>query len=233
MKFIPIPDPRGGTVTKEALADLKALAVLPGTLGAFASVSHFAEAGGIGLPSEGMTAKYWRDNATIWNPAQQTFDYVMLERDASGNFVRAALDFSDPMFEILSFSAANFYRQYAAHFPVIPRLVRKSMTREEAGRINFAAKGVAADYPLGAGTGSSFPTNVALRFNPQSGAPEAFLYEEYLREFPFDWTPKAPPVPGSGGRLSDEELVGATGSIVSSPMTTKDKAAAIRQLASR
>ena len=77
------------------------------------------------------------------------------------------------------------------------------------------------------------PAPVALRFNPQTGAPEAFLFEEYVREFPFDWTPKAPPLPGSGGRLSDEELVGATGSIVSSPMTTKDKAAAIRQLASR
>ena len=231
MKFIAIPDPRRGAVTKEQLAELRSMAVLPGTLGAFASVAHFAEVGGVGLPSEGPTAKYWRDNATIWNPSQETYEYVMLERDANGNFAQAPLNFSDPVWEILSFGCANFYRQYAAHFPVVPKLVRKTMPRFDAGRINFAAKGIAEDYPLGVSGG--FPANVALRFNPGTGEPEAFNFEEYVREFPFDWTPKAPPVPGSGGKLSDEELVGATSGLLASPLSIKEKAAAIRQLANR
>ncbi|MBL8213049.1 MAG: hypothetical protein JNK87_20200, partial [Bryobacterales bacterium] len=132
---------------------------------------------------------------------------------------------------IMSFGCANFYRQYAAHFPVIPKLVRKTMTRFDASRINFATKGIAEDYPLGVSGG--FPANVALRFNPQTGEPEAFNFEEYVREFPFDWTPKAPPLPGSGGRLSDEELVGATSGLLASPLSIKEKAAAIRQLANR
>lgn len=230
MKFVPIPDPRKA-VTKEQLADLRSMTVLPGTLGAFASVSHFAEAGGIGMPSEGSTPKYWRDNATIWNPSRQVYEYTMLARDSAGNFVQAPLNFSDPMWSIFSHDVANFYRQYAAHFPVTPKLIRVTTDRFEAGRINFASKGTPADYPLG--TDGGFPANVALRFNPQTGEPEAFNFEEYVREFKFDWTPKAPPLPGSGGSLSDEELVGATSGLLASPLPIKEKAAGIRQLANR
>jgi len=230
MKFIAIPDPRKG-VTKEQLADLKSMAVLPGVLGAFANTAHFAEQGGIGMPSEGLGPKYWRDNSTIWNAARQSYEYTMLERDGGGNFVQAPLDFSGAMWEILSPSAANFYRTYAGHFPIIPKLTRVTMDRFGAGRLNFASKGIAADYPLGVDGG--FPANCAVRFNPETGAPEVFNFEEYGREYPIDWTPKLPSLPGTAGKLSDEELVGAASGALASSMSTKDKAAAIRALANR
>lgn len=231
MKFIPIPDPRKG-VTKEQLVDLRSMGILPGVLGAYASVAHFAGEGGIGTPSEGMTPKYWRDNSTIWNP-KETYTYTMLERspDMPSLFVAVPLNFSDPMWSIFSQEVANFYRQYAAHFPAIPRLATLTVNRFEAGRINFAAKGTPADYPLG--VDGRFPANCALRFNPQTGEPEAFNFEDYVRTYPIDWTPKAPPVPGSGGKLSDEELVGAVSGALASLTNIKDKAAAIRALANR
>lgn len=231
MKFVPIPDPRKG-VTKEQLADLRSMGILPGVLGAYASVAHFAEQGGIGMPAEGGMPKYWRDNSTIWNP-KETYTYTMLERssDMPSLFVAVPLNFSDPMWSIMSFEVANFYRQYAAHFPTIPRLVKRTMDRFEAGRINFAAKGAPADYPLGVDGG--FPANCAVRFNPETGAPEVFNFEEYGREFPIDWTPKLPAVPGTGGKLSDEELVGAASGALESSMSVKDKAMAIRALANR
>jgi hypothetical protein len=242
MKFISIPDPRKAGMTKESLVELKHLGVIPSNIGAFASVAHFAEAGGMGMPSEGTTAKYWRDNSTIWQPDRSEFLYVMLERNPDGSFVRMPLNFSDPSFEIYSSGTANFYRQYATHFPFIPRLVAKAMPRYEAGRFNLAATGVAEDYPVGIylndPTGSNglrptFPSNIALRFNPQTGTPEAFLWADYIREYPFDWTPAAPPAPGMPGRLSDDELVNAASGVIASPMAIKEKAAAIRYLGSR
>jgi hypothetical protein len=230
MQFIAIPDPRKG-VTKEQLAALRSMAVLPGSLGAFASTAHFAEQGGVGMPSEGIGPKYWRDNSTIWNASRQSYEYTMLERDGSGNFVQAQIDWSAEYWSIMSYSACNFYRTYAGHFPIIPKLVKVPMDRFTAGRLNFAAKGIPADYPLGVDGG--FPANCAVRFNPETGAPEVFNFEEYGREFPIDWTPKLPAVPGTGGKLSDEELVGAASGALASSMSVKDKAMAIRALANR
>ena len=230
MKFIAIPDPRKG-VTKEQLAELKSMAVLPGALGAFANTAHFAEQGGIGMPSEGLGPKYWRDNSTIWNSARQSYEYTMLARGTDGNFVQTAIDWSADYWSILSPAAANFYRTYAAHFPVIPKLVRVTMDRFAAGRLNFAAAGTPADYPLGVDGG--FPANCAVRFNPETGAAEVFNFEEYGREFPIDWTPKLPPTPGAAGKLSDSELVGSVGGVLASPMSDKDKAAAIRALVNK
>lgn len=242
MKFVPIPDPRKGTVTKESLADLRQLGVIPASIGAFASLVHFGEAGGIGIPSEGSTAKHWRDNATIWQRERDKFPYIMIERNADGSFARLPLNFSHSSFEIFSPGTANFYRQYAKHFGFIPKLVTRTFERYEAGRINFAAAGTAEDYPLGTffddptasgGKRASFPSHVALRFHPQTGQPEAFVWEEYVREYPMDWTPVTPPEPGSGGKLSDEELVSAATGILSMKLGIRDKAVALRELIAR
>lgn len=226
MKFVAIPDPRKG-VTPEQLADLRSMAVLPGTLGAFASVADFANKGGIGMPAEGNTPKYWRDNSTIWNPGRETYNYTMLARDTQGNPQRMGLDWSSSVWSILSPSACNFYRTYEGHFPQIPALISVPMFRVEAGRFNFAAKGTPADYPLGVDGG--FPANCAVRFNPETGDPEVFNFEEYCREFPIDWRPKLP----SSRTLSDEELVGAASGVLASNMEIKAKASAIRALVNR
>ncbi|MCZ2149502.1 MAG: hypothetical protein LC126_17225 [Bryobacterales bacterium] len=242
MKFFPIPDPRNGGVTKQMLADLQQAGVLPHNIGAFASEQNWIEATGVGAPKDGEGAKYWRDNATIWQSTTDAFQYLMIDRAADGGIARMPLNFSDSTFRIYSLETAQFYQQYAKHFPVIPRLVLKTMNRYDAGRLNFSS-GAAVDYPLGilladptgpmAGFRATFPSNMALRFNPQSGQPEAFYWADYVREYPFDWTPAAPVAPGGVQKLSDAELVSAIGGVVGSAMAVKDKASAIRQLAAR
>jgi hypothetical protein len=240
MKFFPIPDPRKGGVTKEMLADLKQANVIPHNIGAFASASHWIESVGVAPPSEGATPKMWRDNATIWS-AGDTFQYLMLDRGADGQILRWPINFSDPAFDYLSPGAAAFYHQYAKHFPVIPRLVLRTMSRYESGRMQFGP-GNAEDYPLGVlledetgpvpgGKRATFPSDMALRFNPQTGQPEAFYYHEYVREYPMDFTPYLPPL--GSQRLSDEELVSAVSGVVASRMTVREKAGAIRQMANR
>lgn len=239
MKFFSIPDPRKGGVTKEMLADLKQANVIPHNIGAFASATHWIESVGVAPPSEGQNPKMWRDNATIWS-AGDTFQYLMLERAADGQFLRWAINFSGATFDYLSPGAASFYHQYAKHFPIIPRLVLKTVNRYEAGRMQFA-QGNGEDYPLGillddetgpipGGKRATFPSDMALRFNPVTGQPEAFYYHDYVREYPVDYTVN---VPGSGTRLSDDELVGAVSGVVASKMTVKEKAGAIRQIANR
>jgi hypothetical protein len=231
MKFYPIPDPRRSAVSREMLSDLRKVGIIPQSIGWFANEQHWIEATGVGAPSDGP-AKYWRDNATIYSPQEQ-YTYYALDRNSDGSYRRLNLSsqlpsdgYSDATFNVLSYSTANFYRTYAQHFPSIPRVIARSMNRYEAGRLSFAA-GPAEDYPL------SLPSNMALRFNPQSGHPEAFFWEEYTRAFPIDWTPKLPPLPGTPGRLTDEELVSILSGILESQMNLKEKAAAIRQLAAR
>jgi len=239
MKFFSVPDPRTGAVTRQMLTDLQQANILPHNIGAFASQQHWIEAVGTGAPSDGSGAKYWRDNSTIWRASADRFQYLMLDRNSDGSFVRMAMNFSDPCFTVLSLETANFYRQYAKHFPVIPRMIIKTMSRYDAGRLNFGS-GIAEDFPLGIleedptgpanGFRASFPSSMALRFNPQTGQPEAFYWEEYVREYPFDWTP-AGLGSSSAQRLSDDELVASVTGLVASSMAVKDKASIIRQLA--
>lgn len=232
MKFIAIPDARSGAVTKEMLTASQQAGILPRSIGAFASEQHFIQSVGVMPPTEGAGAKFWRENAAIWNPAKESFEYVVLDRNADGSIVKMPLNFSDPTFEIYSLGTANFYRTYAQLFPYIPRLVIKSMSRYDASRLNFSA-GVPEDYPLGVPTGdpytkTSFPSNMALRFNPQTGQVEAFYWEEFVRETPIDWTPTI-----VTKKWSDEELVNAVTGLVATSIPVKDKAAAIRQMAGR
>lgn len=192
MKFFAIPDTRAGAVSREALAALQQCNIIPHQIGAFASDQHWIQAVGVMPPTEGSGPKYWRDNSTIWNPSKETFEYVALDRNPDGSIVKMPLNFSDSTFEIYSPGTANFYRTYAQLFPFIPRLVIKQMTHFDAGRLNFSS-GAPEDYPLGATTGdayvkTSFPSNMALRFNPQTGQVEAFYWEEFVKEVPIDWT---------------------------------------------
>ncbi|MFN7932710.1 MAG: hypothetical protein U0R19_05245 [Bryobacteraceae bacterium] len=230
MKFFAIPDTRAGAVSREALAALQQCNIIPHQIGAFASDQHWIQAVGVMPPTEGTGAKYWRDNSTIWNPSKETFEYVVLDRNPDGSIVKMPLNFSDPTFEIYSPGTANFYRTYAQLFPFIPRLVMKQIGRFDAGRLNFSS-GASEDYPLGATTGdsyvkTSFPSNMALRFHPQSGQVEAFYWEEFVKEVPIDWTPKI-----VTRKWSDDELVSAVTGLLATPLGVKEKAAAIRQIA--
>ncbi|MCS7024943.1 MAG: hypothetical protein NZV14_09080 [Bryobacteraceae bacterium] len=240
VKFFPLPDPRKGTVTKAMLADLKRANLIPPNIGVFASADHWIESVGVAPPLEGAAPKMWRDNATLWS-ARDTFQYLTLERGAKGELVRWPINFSDPMFQYLSPGAAAFYHEYAKHFPTIPRLVLRTLTRDEAARLHFGA-GVAEDYPLAnvlpdetgpipGGLRATFPSDMALRFHPQTGQPEAFRYHDYVRAYPVDYTPYLPPL--GAQRLSDEELVQAVESVLQAQLSLKEKASVIRQIASR
>jgi hypothetical protein len=230
MKFFAIPDARAGAVSREALAALQQANIIPHQIGAFASEQHWIQAVGVMPPTEGTGPKYWRDNSTIWNPSRESFEYLTLDRNPDGTIVKMPLNFSDSTFEIYSSGTANFYRTYAQLFQTIPRLVIKKMSRFDAGRLNFGP-GIPEDYPLGVPTGdpntkTTFPANMALRFNPQNGQVEAFYWEEFVREVPIDWTPKI-----VTRKWSDEELVGAVTGLLAAPLGVKEKAAAIRQMA--
>lgn len=230
MKFYPIPDPRAGAVTKEMLADLAQTGVMPRNIGAFASQQHWLEATHIGFPAEGAGAKYWRDNSAIWR-SDEYFQYLMLDRNPDGTLVRLPFNLSDSTFRYYSPVAAQFYNHYRQQFPFLPRLVVKRIRRADAVRLNIS-EGPSEDYPLGVFTDEtthSFPSNMALRFHPQTGQPEAFYIEDYLKEFPIEYTQTIK----TGQRLTDDELVGAVSGVVGSNLTVQSKAAAIRQLANR
>lgn len=223
MKFYPLPDARG-VVTREQLQDLAIAGIVQRSIGAFASPQHWHEVAFLAPPAEGETAKYWRDNSALWKTADQS--YLMLARDGAGGFSKVKFNLSDVAFRYYSPVAAIFYNKYQSHFPVLPRLVRVTMEASEARRLNLAAPGPSRDYPVGIFTDEtthSFPANMALRFNPQNGQPEAFYIEDYVREFPLtSATPK---------KLSDFELVGAVEEIIESKtMTLPQKAEAIRAL---
>jgi hypothetical protein len=230
MKYIPITDPRSGAVTKEMLVDLKTYSLLQYSIGAFASPQHWIEMTQVGAPTDGAGAKYWRDNSFIWRQ-DESFDYLMLDRNPDGSYVRLpaadAKTYSDETFNYYSLHAANFYRLYAAHIGDIPRIVKRTLSRQEAARMNFGP-GVPMDYPIGGFDNGlpTFPGRTALRFNPITGQPEAFNFEDYIREFPMDWTP----VIKTATRLSDEELVGAVSGVIGSSLPVAKKAAAIRSL---
>lgn len=240
MKFYPIPDARTAPVTPEMLTDLVTANIIPHNIGAFATTQQFLDATGVAIPpQEGTGAKFWRDNATVWRPNVDQFPYVMLDRNPDGTIFRMPLDFSDMTWNYYSNGTANFYRQYAKHFPVIPRLVKKVLNRFDAGRMNFSDS-YTVDYPLGIITddppldgGRPFPSNMALRFSPQTGRVEAFYWDQYVREYPIDWSVTVPAVPGSVSKLSDVELVNAVTGLLAARMPVKDTASAIRQLATK
>lgn len=235
MKFYPIPDPHSGAVTPQMLADLQQIGILPRNIGAFANANHWQSVSPVLPPTEGTGAKFWRDNATLWDSREQ-YSYLMLARNADGSYANMPVD-SVPNGEIYSPSTVTFYREYQTHFTRIPSFVVKTMARGDAGRINFA-QGQTVDYPLGihlenddtapGGRRATFPTNMALRFNPQTGLVEAFYVEEYVKANPLDYTPRDP---NAGKRLSDGELVSAVSIVLGTTLDVAKKAAAIRQLA--
>ncbi|MBI4906506.1 MAG: hypothetical protein HY820_22950 [Acidobacteria bacterium] len=235
MKFYPIPDPRSGAVTPQMLADLQQIGILPRNIGAFANAFHWQSVSPVLPPLEGSGPKFWRDNATLWDQ-RSTYDYLMLARNADGSYASHPVD-SVPNGDIYSLQTVNFYREYGSHFSRIPSFVVKTLAREDAGRLNFSA-GQTVDYPIGIyldndptaanGRRATFPPNMAMRFNPQTGQAEAFFVEEYVKAHPLDYTPRDP---NAGRRLSDGELVSAVGLVLGTTMEVAKKAAAIRQLA--
>lgn len=213
MEFVPI-----NSSSAESIKAVRRMGCIPGNVYAYASPEDFIAQSGVGPPQDDCPRKFWRDVSAIWRgqgAPDYKLRYVGLARDASGDYVRELVDFSDESFRFYSQHAANFYRLYASHFRRIPKLRMFFMTPEHARKMNFEKTTVApSELPIAdiADDGThSFPPDIALRFNPTTGEPEAFRWPEYVQAYPLDWTPRII----DGTNLTDEEAIAAVRQILS------------------
>ena len=223
MKFVPLPK---FPTTSENLNDFREIAAIPGNIATFSSQAVLAGA----IPAEGAGVKPWRDNSPIWFPNIENFDYSVVTNDFFSLTPRTMIgDAGIPVTDVAGITALEgffsgpviaFYNRRVLQsngkeFSKIPKLMKLTLTRGEAKRLNILNPSKEVDvlwpvsYPL--------PVYTALRFNPVTNVVEAFNILEYEKAFPV-----------VSGALSDEELIGAVQAILASPMSAGDKAKAIR-----
>lgn len=248
-KQVLFPLPLAGVVvTQRMLDDLQTLGVIPQSVHAFASLNDYAlKLGGslTGLPIFSETSKYWRDPGN-WEGRPYLVvgglslqSYGLAESESLSTATPAYL--SSPSMESYGLTIANFYRErVAAKDPVfsrIPALVK--VFADDPGGMNMLS-GYGSDpneprvvsvyetpYPLN----TAWPKNIGLRFNPETGAVEAFDYQAYNRAYPLKTTVSvAGSTPATTGKprikgTAAAFVQGAVGAIMSNP-TDPDKAAA-------
>ncbi len=167
------------------------------------------------FPEEGKGVKLWQHTALVGQEnAPESQDYVFVSSKPFAIQLTETGDkkgFSHPAFEIYSQAAAGLYRDYLPLFQQwggVPRLVWTGIDKAEALRINVS-EGVSCPIPLAhwldeAKTTHTFPSNMALRFNPATGVVEAFLLADFVKEFgnPAQYyTQMAPNSAGASGVL--------------------------------
>jgi hypothetical protein len=192
------------------------------------------------MPAEGPIGKPWRDNATIWQPGRESFQYYVWDGEVELKTRTRIGDAGTPVTDVENIGllvgygwyAVKFYNERALkgdkNFSRVPRLVLVNVTAAEAKRLNILnpPTTINVQWPLAVPHetegSSTIPVKVAMRFGPD-GLPQAFNVDEYDKEFPIEM-----------GALSDQELVDAVKSIVSMPdaiMSVPAKASAIRRAA--
>jgi len=210
---------------------------LPKNIGAFYRKELVA---GI-IPSDGSSIKPWRDNATVWNPGKETFEYIFQKgtveleiRSLPGDAGNQIVDAKNLMElegtysgKAIKFYVDRFLKSGGKEFSKIPKLVKVELNRAEAKKLNLSAPlsgELPSDlYPVALPFDDShikttLNPNVAFRFTP-SGDVEGFDIDEYDHEFPL--------VVNSSG-LSDQELIDSVEGILASPLSLGEKAKAIR-----
>ena len=232
MKFVKIPS---FPSSEKELQDFRDLVFLPKNIGAFYRKELVAGT----IPSDGSSIKPWRDNATVWNPGKETFEYIFQKgtvelkiRSLAGDAGNQIVD-AEGLMELegtysgkaIKFYNDRFLKSGGKEFAKIPKLVKVELSRNEAKRLNLSAPGSSAEdlYPVALPFDDShikttLNPNIAFRFTP-SGDVEGFDIDEYDHEFPL--------VVGSSG-LSDQELIDSVEGILLSTMSVADKAKAIR-----
>jgi len=231
MKFVKIPS---FPSSDKELQDFRDLVFLPKNIGAFWRKELVA---GI-IPSDGSSIKPWRDNATVWNPGKETFEYIFqkgtvelkirsLARDAGNQIVDAeGITELEGTYsgKAIKFYLDRFLKSGGREFSKIPKLVKIELSRNEAKRLNLASVGSPLDnlYPVALPFDDShikttLNPNVAFRFN--DGVVEAFDIDEYDKAFPIDTN--------SSG-LSDQELIDLVTGILADNISIEEKAKRIR-----
>lgn len=222
VKFVPVP--RYPT-TDAQLAEYRALVGMP--VAAFASQRVVADT----IPAFGATPKPWRDNAVIWMPERTEFSYLVCcegeftlkvrSRQSDGGVVitdAEGITALEGIFDgrTIAFYNRRFLQSGGREFARIPRPVKVTLPREEAGRLNIMnpAAPIDVQWPV------AQPLGNALRFHPDSGAVEVFSSSDYERDFPI-----------VSGKLSDQELIEAVMAILGRNMPADQKARAIRLVA--
>lgn len=237
-KQVLFPLPLAGVVvTQRVLDDLQTLGVIPPSVHAYASLADYArKLGGslTGLPTLSATSKYWSDPGN-WEGRP----YLFISDGFFYTHTPAYL--SSPSMEAYGTTIANFYRErVTAKDPVFARIpaFTKATAGDPIGMNMLSGYGsdpseprvVSANdtpYPLNL----AWPKNIGLRFNPETGAVEAFDYQAYNRAYPLKITVSvAGSTPNAAGKprikgTAAAFVQSAVGAIMSNP-TDPDKAAA-------
>lgn len=217
--FIPVPVPGvAGTMVQSSIDKLTGLGYYgSGGIRVWASRYDWgSQSGAKGLfPEEGKGVKLWQHTSLVGrDDAPESQDYIFVSSKPFAIQLTESGDkkgFSHPAFEIYSQAAARLYRDYLPLFQQwggVPRLVWTGIDKAEALRINVS-EGVSCPIPLAhwldeAKTTHTFPSNMALRFNPVTGIVEAFLIADFVKEFgnPAQYyTQMAPNSAGASGVL--------------------------------
>jgi hypothetical protein len=231
MKFVKIPS---FPSSEKELQDFKDLVFLPKNIGAFYRKELVAGT----IPSDGSSIKPWRDNATVWNPGKETFEYIFQKgtvelkiRSLPGDAGNQIVD-AEGITELegtysgkaIKFYLDRFLKSGGKDFAKIPKLVKVELSRAEAKRLNLSSAGSPLDnlYPVALPFDDShikttLNPNVAFRFN--DGVVEGFDIDEYDKAFPID---------ANSSGLSDQELIDSVVEILASPLSLGEKAKAIR-----
>lgn len=195
--FIPVPVPGvAGTMVQSHIEKLSDLGVYGSrSIRVWASRFDWGSQDAKGLfPEEGKGVKLWQHTALVGrDDAPEKQDYVFVSAKPFAIQLTESGDkkgFSHPSFNIYSQEAGRLYRDYLPLFQQwggVPRLVWTEIDKAEALRINVS-EGLSCPIPLAhwldeAKTIHTFPSNMALRFNPVTGVVEAFLLADFVKEF--------------------------------------------------
>lgn len=190
--FVPLPNPaRPHTLNQANINRLRKWGLFGGGadgIAVFASRADFGVLGTGVFPDEGSTPKYWRDNSLLTSDVSARPYVFATDRRLAITRTPTDTAYSDPTFEIYRVSIANLYRTYAPLFTAwggVPVLEWRVLNRDEAVRFNVD-EGVPTEYPLAMmldNTTDTFPDNVGLRVNPDTGDVEAFLADAFVAQF--------------------------------------------------
>lgn len=199
---VPVPFP-GATITADIISELHKRGVIPSDVTAFHAIDGFAAACGGSLPyvpQDSSADKRWAD---LGKPTE----YVTINGSLDTNNPATWSDFT---MTVVGFTIARFWQERVTAgdtvFGRIPRIVKYSVA--EPSKMNMTADVLRlpgprnvtlteVPYPLAklqndpSGDGGkrwSWPTNQGLRFNPVTGLPEVFDYQEYSRAYPITTT---------------------------------------------
>ncbi len=198
---IPVPFP-GATITADIIGELRKRGVLPSDVTAFHAIEGFAAAFGYlpYIPSDAHEEKRWAD---LGKPTEYLTIIGYLDTSNPATW-------SDFTMSVVGRTIAQFWQdRVAAKDPVFARIPRfakfavmepsKMNMSVDIGRIAGPRQVSLTEvpYPLAklqddpVGEGGkrwSWPTNQGLRFNPSTGLPEVFDYQEYSRAYPITTT---------------------------------------------